>query len=252
MAMAEVPAAVEPGRLARMSRRLWGWSAGLAAALLIAALAFLRLTPAGPPAASRNGATLAGTVVYRERIALPPKATVEVVLEDVSIADRPAVEVARAAVMPSGQVPIPFELTYAPERIEANHRYGVRAAILWPNGARMFVSPEHRSAFDDTATGGMEILVQRVSQTETADTGRRLLFECGNDVFFAVRILADTATLSAPQFLGNESIVLRQTEAASGARYAAGDTTFSSKGDVATLEIGGRTFIDCRLARSGR
>jgi putative lipoprotein len=250
--MAEVLPTVERGRLPRMSQRLWFWGTGLAVLALIAALNFRSLTTAGSPSAPRNGSTLTGTVVYRERIALPPKATVEVVLEDVSIADRPAVEVARAAVVPSGQVPIAFELRYEPERIERDHRYGVRAAILWPSGARMFVSPQHHSAFDAPATGGMEILVQRVSETEPADTARRFLFECGNDVFFAVRIAADTATLAAPQFLGNESIVLKQTEAASGARYAAGDTMFWSKDDVATLAIDGRTFIDCRLARSGR
>ena len=76
------------------------------------------------------------------------------------------------------------------------------------------------------ATGQRESvlpLVQRVSETSPAETARRLLFECGGDVFFAVRITADNATLSSPKFLGNDSIVLPQTEAASGARYDCGD-----------------------------
>jgi len=233
--------------------RLLGGGIGLAGVVL-ASLAVMHGRPRtsdAPPAPPDPALT--GTVFYRERIALPPKSIVEVVLEDVSIADRPAVEIARTAVAPKDQVPIPFQLHYAADRIEANHRYGVRAAILWPSGARMFVSTDPYSALDGvTPSQGMVILVQRVSETEAADTPRRLLFECGEDVFFAVRIGAGQATLSAPKFLGNESIVLPQTEAASGARYAAGGTVFWSKGDLAMFQIGGRTFIDCMSARPQR
>ena len=75
---------------------------------------------------------------------------------------------------------------------------------------------------------------------------------CSSDLFFAIRVAGDTATLSAPQFLGNASLLLHPMEAESGNRYAAGGTVVTSKGDVATLEIDGRTFIDCRLARAGR
>jgi membrane-bound inhibitor of C-type lysozyme len=79
-----------------------------------------------------------------------------------------------------------------------------------------------------------------------------LLFECGGDVFFAVRVTAESATLSSPKFLGNGSIVLPHTEVASGARYALGDTVFWSKGNVATFQIDGRTFVDCTSAGPGR
>ena len=196
---------------------------------------------------------LSGTVFYRERIALPEGSTAEVVLEDLSIADRPAIEVARATIAPAGQVPIPFELPYPADQIVADRRYGLRAAILWPNGARMFVSTADYSAFDRTArSDDLAILVQRVNETAAGADAARMLFECGDDVFFAMRIGADQATLSAPKFLGNDSIVLQQTEVESGARYAAGDTVFWDKGDVATFQIGGRTFLDCRAARSGR
>jgi putative lipoprotein len=232
-----------------------GLSAAVAAGLLVAFAAIRGFVPIDKiqrPTPSRPA--LKGTVFYRERIALPPNATAELVLEDISIADRPAVEIARATVAAAGQVPIPFELSYSPDRIEADHRYGVRAAILWPSGARMFVSPERHPAFGDgTPSEGMAILVQRVSETDAAaDSSRRLLFECGGDVFFAVLIADGQATLTAPKFLGNGSVVLPQTEAGSGARYAAGDTVFWSKGNAATFQIGGRTFIDCMAARSGR
>ena len=236
------------------ARGVVGLSAGLVAVLLAAFAAIRWLAPSDKiQAAAPAEPALTGTVFYRERIALPPDATAEVVLEDISIADRPAVEIARATVAPAGQVPIPFELHYVPDRIETDHRYGVRAAILWRSGARMFESAAHHPALDGaTPSGGMTLLVQRVSETSPADTGRRLLFECGGDVFFAVRVTPDGATLSSPKFLGNDSIVLPQTEAASGARYAIGDTVFWSKGDVATFQIGGRTFPDCASATTVR
>jgi putative lipoprotein len=235
--------------------RLIGGGIGVAG-VVVATLAGLHgvapnpeaLPPAPPDAA------LAGTVYYLERIALPPRSTVEVVLEDITIADRPAVAIARTTFSPQDRLPIPFRLRYAAERVEPNHRYGVRAAILWANGARMFASTDRYAALDGvTPNEGMAILVRRVNEADaTADAARRVLFECGDNVFFAVSTGADQATLFVPKFLGNDSIVLPQTEAASGARYAAGDTVFWTKGNVATLQIGGRTFIDCMAARSRR
>jgi putative lipoprotein len=236
------------------ARSVVGWGAGLVVIVVAALVALRGLDPSDKiPSTARPDPTLTGTVSYRERIALPPDATAEVVLEDISIADRPAVEIARATVAPAGQVPIPFRLHYASDRIEADHRYGVRAAILWRSGARMFESADHQAALDGvTPNEGMSILVQRVSETSPAETARRLLYECGGDVFFAVRVTPESATLSSPKFLGNDSVVLPQTEAASGARYAVGDTVFWSKGTVATFQIGGRTFVDCTSAGPGR
>jgi uncharacterized lipoprotein YbaY len=224
-----------------------------AVAILLAAWGAIRGF-AHPDRSGRAAApALAGTIFYRERIALPDGATAEAILEDVSVVDRPAVEIARATIAPAGQIPIPFELRYTADQIAKDHRYGVRAAILWPSGARMFVSTAQYSAFDDAAhNDGLAILVQRVTETTAGADTTRTLFECGEDVFFAMRFSADTATLSAPKFLGNDSIVLQREEAASGARYVAGDTAFWNKGDLATVQIGGRTFIDCRAARSGR
>jgi len=207
----------------------------------------------GSRSTERRDTALTGTVFYRERIALPNGSTAEVVLEDISVADRPAVEIARATIAPAGQVPIPFKLRYPADQIAKDHRYGVRAAILWPTGARMFVSAGQYSAFDGTArSDDLAILVQRVNETAAGADTARVLFECGDDVFFAMRFADGQATLSAPKFLGNDSIVLQRAEAASGARYVAGDTVFWNKGELATFQIGGRTFIDCRATRSGR
>jgi copper homeostasis protein (lipoprotein) len=79
---------------------------------------------------SAQRSTLSGTVAYRERIALPPTAALDVTLEDVSRADAASTVVARVRVDAPGQVPIPFDLPYEAGDIDAMHRYAVRARIV--------------------------------------------------------------------------------------------------------------------------
>jgi para-nitrobenzyl esterase len=79
------------------------------------------------PAAARG--PLTGTATFRERIALPPEAVLEVLLEDVSKADAPAERIGRALIEGPGNPPIPFEIPYDPSRIVPGHRYAVRARL---------------------------------------------------------------------------------------------------------------------------
>lgn len=79
----------------------------------------------------------------------------------------------------------------------------------------------------------------------TADGVRRFMFDCGNGVTFAVRVVPGEATLFSPQALGAEVIRLPQVAAASGARYAASGVSYWNKGGLATFEIRERTFADC-------
>ena len=72
---------------------------------------------------------LIGTVSYRERVALPPDAVVEVVLLDVSRMDVAATIITEQTIKPSGQVPIEFELVYDTGAIDPRMQYAVRATI---------------------------------------------------------------------------------------------------------------------------
>lgn len=77
-----------------------------------------------------NSASVTGTVSYLPRIAMPPNATLEVALVDVSRADAPAIVLAsQSAVFGGRQVPIPFELVYDPEQIDPRFSYAVQARI---------------------------------------------------------------------------------------------------------------------------
>ncbi len=77
-----------------------------------------------------QSARVTGTVTYRERMAMPPSAMVEVTLEDVSRADVGAPVIARTRIERPGQVPVAFSLEYDPKLISATRRYAVRARII--------------------------------------------------------------------------------------------------------------------------
>ncbi|WP_170374401.1 YbaY family lipoprotein [Ruegeria atlantica] len=75
-----------------------------------------------------HAGTVTGTAAYRERIAVPPDATLYVELQDVSLADAPAVSLA-AKRYAMDSVPAQFELTFDDALIKDGHRYVVRASI---------------------------------------------------------------------------------------------------------------------------
>lgn len=335
------------------------------------ALAFVACRPAHE--AAMQGAAesvLAGTVTYRERMALPADATIEVRLEDVSIADAPAIVLAEQRIGAEGrEVPIPFELRYAATRVEANRRYGVRAEIRGPGGGLMFTTTSHHAVLQGGAApaGAVEIVVQRARNEAASDgaiagdpwrliairrpgaadepvstepaytiefgadarysgrahcnnftgayerpvpgelriragaatlaaclqpsiadeylralasvtryevsgeelrlsysasgelkfirepraaaapeVGRTLVYDCDGDVSFTVRTGPGEVALWTPESLGGVYRVLSLTRAASGLRYQEGDTVFWSRGDLATFEIGGQRYVDCR------
>ena len=97
---------------------------------LIALLA-LALPVAGGTATpvAHADSRVTGTASYRERVALAPDAVFEAELQDVSRGDAPARVIGRARKSNPGQVPIAFEISYDPRRIDAAGRYAVRATI---------------------------------------------------------------------------------------------------------------------------
>jgi uncharacterized lipoprotein YbaY len=81
-----------------------------------------------------------GTVTYREWIALPPNAVVQISLQDISRADAPAVVLGEQTITTGGaQVPIAFEIAYDPTAIDQRLTYSVRARIT-VDGQLLFAS----------------------------------------------------------------------------------------------------------------
>jgi len=78
------------------------------------------------------------------------------------------------------------------------------------------------------------------------EVGRTFVFECAGDLSFTVRTGPGEVAVWAPSSLGGRYAVLSQARAASGARYEEGDFVFWNKGDLATFELAGQTYVDCR------
>lgn len=82
-----------------------------------------------PALASPNDASVTGTAMYRERVALTPGAVFEATLEDVQHGGGHGKVIARVRRSNPGQVPIPFEIEYNRRRIDPAHDYVVHASI---------------------------------------------------------------------------------------------------------------------------
>src|SRR5664279_5753189 len=94
-------------------------------------------------AQAANPGTVAGTVTYRQRMALPPDAVLEVRLQDTSRPDTAAPTIALATIPTAGaQVPIPFRIDYDPAAIDPSHSYSVRATIT-VSGTLLYLSLIH-------------------------------------------------------------------------------------------------------------
>jgi putative lipoprotein len=72
-----------------------------------------------------------GMVSYRERMALPPNAVVEVQLQDDSQTDAaPKIVAEEKITVGQNQVPLRFELNFDPEKIDAKRKYSVTVRIV--------------------------------------------------------------------------------------------------------------------------
>ncbi|HLQ86081.1 MAG TPA: META domain-containing protein [Salinisphaeraceae bacterium] len=86
---------------------------------------------------------LEGKLFYRERIALPPNGTAKITLDDTTVADRQAPVVAAKTIeLADRQVPIPFELSIARDKLQPQHDYGLRATIHGPQDKLLWTTDQ--------------------------------------------------------------------------------------------------------------
>lgn len=124
--------------------------------------------PKDPP--PPQSATLSGSATWRERMALPPGAQFEVVLEDISLADAPATALGRQRIDSPGNPPIQFEVEYDPARIDPRHRYALRARVSL-EGQLLLVTDTVHPVLTDGADHSAELLLRAVDRSnETALT----------------------------------------------------------------------------------
>ena len=81
-----------------------------------------------------------GTASFRERIAPPPEAAFEAVIEDVSRADAPSIVIGRTVVANAGTPPYDFSIEYDPAEIDERHTYSVRTRLV--DGERLLFTSD--------------------------------------------------------------------------------------------------------------
>lgn len=113
------------------------------------------------PAAQATSVT--GIVIYRQRIALPSNAVVEVKLQEASRADAPATTLAEQTIMTQGrQVPIPFTLSYNPDQINPQSIYIIQARILI-DGKLRWINTSNYSVITQGNPTQVEVIVNQVN-----------------------------------------------------------------------------------------
>jgi putative lipoprotein len=111
---------------------------------------------------------------YRERIALPPDAMFEAVLEDVSRADAPAVVVAATRIASPGNPPIAFAVAYDPAKISEERRYVIRASVR-VGSKLLFTTDAATPVITRGAPVNVSLLMRIVAATLPAEAGGRSL-----------------------------------------------------------------------------
>lgn len=132
--------------------------------------------PATRPLAAPQAvtATVSGTVAYRERLALPPDATVEVWIVEMSPGIGTMAIVAQTTVMAQGrQVPLPFALQVDPSRIEHRRPYGVKAVIR-AGGQMLFANADPVPVLTLGHPSLLALTLTRVPQEAALDGSRRV------------------------------------------------------------------------------
>ncbi len=83
-----------------------------------------------------------------------------------------------------------------------------------------------------------------VDQPIAARTVDRLIYQCTDDITFAIRVMG-TRLQAFPPGYSNGFIVLERAAAEEGVRYVGHDADFRAEGDLATLRVGGARYVDC-------
>jgi uncharacterized lipoprotein YbaY/heat shock protein HslJ len=119
---------------------------------------------------TRNNAAadvVSGTVTYRQPIVLPPNASINLELSEVSLADSSALFIAGQTLPALGrQVPIPFRLYYATADISPTFTYNVSATIVVDGTRRFFTDTPYR-VITGNRPKTAEIVVVPLEEPET-------------------------------------------------------------------------------------
>jgi hypothetical protein len=143
--------------------------------------------------------------------------------------EEPLAEVAPEPAAPSfttgPAVDPPLEPAVEPPPERSPFQSGDRVVVLYNNGMREVAGA------DDIGDVATPVL-------------RRLVYQCSDDVTFAVRTAGDRLEVFPPG-VSKSYIVFMRAPSDSGVRYTAPNAEFRRNGDLATLRIGSERYVDC-------
>jgi len=135
----------------------------MAVASLMLLLAACLTTKAEPTA------TVRGEAMYRERLAVPPGAQLEILLLDVSRADAPSQTIGSVTLTDVGQPPYPFEIAYRPDQIVSSHQYVVRARLTH-EGRLLFTTDQAYPVITAGHPTEVQLVLKRVAAQSPDNT----------------------------------------------------------------------------------
>ena len=148
-----------------------------------------------------QGATpgaVVGTVAYRQRMALPPDAVVEVQLQDTTRADAAARTIGQATIPTRGaQVPIPFRIEFDPASIDPTHSYSVRANIT-VGGRLLYSSPTMYPVLTRGAGSEAAIEVYMILPADAASASGARPAASLEGTFWKLVAIGDTPAIALP------------------------------------------------------
>lgn len=114
-------------------------------------------------AANADTATISGTVTYRQRMALPTNAVIQVKLLDITHPQgQPLVVAEQTLNLGQRQVPVPFSLPYDPEKINPQHSYSLSAKITVDNKT-WFATESPNPILTEGKPSHADLLLQQVA-----------------------------------------------------------------------------------------
>jgi uncharacterized lipoprotein YbaY/heat shock protein HslJ len=113
-----------------------------------------------------------GSATYRERMALPPGASFEASVEDVSRAGAESLRIGEVRIE-SPRVPVRFSIPVDPAQVLPNGRYAVRARIV-SDGILLYTSDTDHPVLGASGTTHVDILLRRVDAAPVEARPRRM------------------------------------------------------------------------------
>lgn len=93
--------------------------------------------------ASSTDTNVSGTISYEGEATLPDDATVQVQVQDTSLADAPAKVIGEQIITNPDGFPIEFEVEYDANQIQDNLTYGISVRITDQDGKLSFINDTH-------------------------------------------------------------------------------------------------------------